>query len=48
MLYKWENTQEVLINLFDSQSADVRVQLWTQMDYDDQRHAGIEEILAGG
>ena len=47
VLYKWENTQEVLINLFDSQSADVRVQLWTQMDYDDQRHAGLKKYWQG-
>lgn len=47
VLYRWETTQEVLTNLFESQSSDIRFQLWAPMDYDEERHAGLKKYWQG-
>lgn len=41
VLYKYGTVSEVTSNLFESQSADLRINLWTDMSYESEAHCGI-------
>lgn len=47
VLYKWETEKNVLENLFEQQSSDVRYSLWIPMDYDDQKQCSTKKYWQG-
>lgn len=43
VLYNWETESDVLTNLFEDETSDVRNALWVPMDYESQRKVGIRK-----
>lgn len=43
VLYKFETEAELRQNLFENQSSDFRIQLWTDMSYKEQRQIGVKK-----